>query len=86
MRRTILADGRSLETAVRETLAAAKAAAAALPEADPARIAVDEAWLAWEQSNEFIRHGALVTAIGAQLGYGEAELDAMFTAAALIEA
>ena len=86
MRRTILSDGGSLETAVREALASAKAAAAALPEADPARIAADEAWLAWEQSNEFLRHGALVQAIGKQMGFDDAALDQMFRDAAAIEA
>jgi hypothetical protein len=86
MRRTILPDGRSLETTVREALAAGKAAAASLPEADPIRIAADEAWLAWEQSNEFTRRGALVTAIAAQLGYADAEIDDLFRAASQIEA
>jgi hypothetical protein len=86
MRRTVLPDGRSLETAVRESLAAAKAAADELSEAHPARIAADEAWLAWEQSNEFMRYGALVTAIGAQMGFDAAALDQMFRDAALIEA
>jgi hypothetical protein len=86
MRRTILPDGRSLETAVRVALLAAKEAAAALPEADPARIAADEAWLAWEQSNDFFRRGALVQAIGAQMGFDDTALDQMFRDATLIEA
>lgn len=41
---------------------------------------------AWEYANHFTRHGALVTAMAAQLGLTDAQLDDMFRAAALIEA
>lgn len=86
MAATILPDGRSLEAAVNAMLADALGATADLPASDPARITARQNWLAWEQSNEFIRTGPLVTAIGAALGYDASALDEMFRQAALIEA
>jgi hypothetical protein len=86
MRATLLPDGRSLETAVREALAGARDAAAALPEADPVRIAADQRWLAWEQSNNFYRDSALVLAFAAALGLSDADVDALFRAAAEVVA
>lgn len=86
MRQTILPDGRSLERTVDEALRADRAAAGVLADADPLRIAADIAWLAWEQSNEFARGGALVAAMAARVGLTDADRDALFLAAAALEA
>lgn len=86
MRSIIMADGRSMETTVREGLLASKAAVEAIPESDPARIAADTAWLAWEQANVFVRSGTLVATLGAQLGLTDEQIDNLFRQAAVIEA
>jgi hypothetical protein len=44
------------------------------------------AWSAWEYANEVTRAGDLVAQLGAQLGLTEAQIDALFVAAAQIEA
>ena len=86
MRATILPDGRSLETAVREYLLEQKTAASVLPEAHASRIAADQAWLAWEQSNDFERNGALVNGLGAAFGLTAGAIDDLFRAAAVVAA
>jgi hypothetical protein len=43
-------------------------------------------WQAWEYANHFTRHGPLVNAMGASLGLTSEQIDAMFRAAAEIEA
>jgi response regulator RpfG family c-di-GMP phosphodiesterase len=45
-----------------------------------------EAWDAWEYANHLYRHGALVKAFAAQLGFTEEEIDDLFRVAAGIEA
>lgn len=44
------------------------------------------AWQAWEYANTISRGGALVGAMAAQMGITEQQLDALFIAAAAIEA
>ena len=43
-------------------------------------------WQAWEQANEFTRNGALLNQMAEQFGLTPAALDALFIAAAQIEA
>ncbi len=45
-----------------------------------------EAWAAWEYANMVTRNGALVNALGDQIGLPASELDDLFRAAAQIEA
>lgn len=86
MRATILPDGRSLETAVREYLTEQKTQAAVLPESSPIRIAADQAWLAWEQSNVFERNGGLINSLGPTFGFTPEQIDDLFRAAAEVTA
>jgi hypothetical protein len=44
------------------------------------------AWQAWEQANEFYRSGALVNSLGSQFGLTSAQIDALFKAAARVQA
>lgn len=44
------------------------------------------AWQAWEQANDFTRHGALVNSMAASFGLTEQQLDDLFIAASQIEA
>lgn len=88
MRAQILSTGLSLETTVRNMLWDAKTAAAQLPESHPNRIAADQAWLAWEQSNEFTRAGALINTLAEApaLSLSQETIDNWFRMAAGIEA
>lgn len=86
LRSRYLPDGRSMLTAVTETLGAARAATAGLPESDPERIAADLGWQAWEQSNVVERDSAIVQQFATMFALDEAALDALFTAAAGVTA
>jgi len=86
LRSQFLPDGRSLLTAVNENLAAARTAAASLPESDPQRLAADLAWQAWEQSNVVERDSQLVVQFAAMFGLSDASLDALFIAAEAVTA
>lgn len=78
LRGVIMPDGKSLETFMTEALRAGREAASVLPEADPARIGADRAWLAWEQSNEFERSSPLVGMWVSQLGMTDDQVDELF--------
>lgn len=60
-------------------LAAVTAAIASLPE--PAKTA---ATITWEYSGEVMRHNGLVSQLGPALGLSEAQIDALFVAAAAL--
>ena len=78
MRAYILPDGRSLETAIKELLLSNKEATQVLAESNPLRISADNAWLAWEQSNTFLRNSDMVNAMASQLGFTSKQIDDLF--------
>jgi hypothetical protein len=86
LRARFLPDGRSLLTAVNDSLTAARTAAAGLPESDPQRLAADLAWQAWEQSNDVERGSQIVQQFAGLFGLTDADLDGLFIAAAAVSA
>jgi hypothetical protein len=86
LRARFLPDGRSMLTAINETLQAGREATKDLPENDERRIAADLAWQAWEQANTLDRDSALVASFAERFGLDAATLDDLFREAAAISA
>ena len=86
MRQVPMPDGRSLFTTVDTALREAVAATAGLDEFDPQRVEADVSWQAWEQANEYERHGALVGLLAAKFGLDDARTDDLFRQAATVRA
>ncbi len=73
--------GKSVLRRVKELLAAAEAATAALPDADPQRIAAVVTREAFEGEGEFLRHGATTLRLAQLAEVDAAWMDALFQAA-----
>ncbi len=86
MAASILPDGRSLLTATRELLQAQLDATAALPDADPQRIAALQASEWWTAAATYRRDHPVLLAVAASLGIASAEIATLFAGAAQITA
>lgn len=84
MRQTIMPDGRSLFTTINDDLSGARLMLADKPDSDPAKIAAEIAWQAWEQANDYLRHGPLVTSLSSKFGFDDTRTDALFFAASQV--
>lgn len=82
----ILPDGRSLLSATRDMLAAQQEATTGRPDADPQRIAAMQAAEWWTAAATYRRDHPVLLAVAAALGLTNAEIQALFRAAALISA
>lgn len=82
----ILPNGRSLLSATRDLLAQQLEATAALPDADPQRIAAVQASEWWSAAATYRRDHPVLLMVAELLGVTPDETDALFRAAALIAA
>ncbi|KQP36708.1 hypothetical protein ASF25_01765 [Methylobacterium sp. Leaf100] len=86
MRQVPMPDGRSLFTTVDTTLRKAVEDTRELGEFEPARVAADIDWQAWEQANTYDRQGTLVSSLATRFDFDSDATDDLFRRADLIRA
>lgn len=86
MRQVPMPDGRSLFTTVDTTLRKAVEDTRELGEFEPARVAADIDWQAWEQANTYDRQGTLVSSLATRFDFDSDATDDLFRRADPIRA
>lgn len=86
MRQVPMPDGRSLFTTVDTTLRKAVEDTRDLGEFEPARVAADIDWQAWEQANTYDRNGTMVSSLATRFAFDSDATDDLFRRADLIRA
>jgi hypothetical protein len=86
MRQVPMPDGRSLFTTVDAALRKAVEETRDLGEFEPARVAADIDWQAWEQANTYDRNGTLVSSLATRFDFSPDATDDLFRRADLIRA
>lgn len=84
MRQVFLANGKSLFTTVNDDLSETRAALSDRDDKDPEKIKAEIAWQAWEQANDYLRHGPLVMSLASKFGFDDDQTDALFLAASKV--
>jgi hypothetical protein len=86
MRQVPMPDGRSLFTTLDTALRKAVEDTRGLGEFEPARVAADIDWEAWEQANTYDRRGTLVLSLSTRFDFSSDATDDLFRRADLIRA